>query len=171
MIQLFVVDERALHGQVADVQVLSHIQLGGDGQLLVHAGHPKADGLLGALDVDRVAVDQIFPFVGLVRAGHDLDEGAFPRAVFPAQGVDLTLPHVEGNAVQGAHAGEGLHDVPKLHDHLFMCQCAKPPFRPEGFCPANAPKKTAVRQVRPCQAGESRSQKPRLITAAYFFAS
>ena len=128
-VQLLVVHQAALHGQIADEQVFGHIKLGRDGQLLIDAGDAQLDGLLGILDMDLLPVDVVFPFRSLMGAGHNLDQGGFTRPVFAAEGVDLSLPYVKGYAVQGSDAGENLDDIPQLHENLFVLQNSSS-FRP-----------------------------------------
>ena len=120
------VHQSALHGQVADEQVLGHIQLGRDGQLLVNAGHARRNGLLGRFEVDFLAVDQILTSVPGMGAGHDLDQRRFSRAVLSAQRVDLALTDIERDAVQRLYAGENLFNAFEFNKGLSCTQSLFP---------------------------------------------
>ena len=113
-VQLFVVDKAALHRQVADIQVFGHIKLGGDGQLLIHAGDAVRDALCRRVDVHRLTVDKILTAVGLVRAGHYLDQGRLAGAVLAAEGMAFTGVDSEADVAQCLDAGKDLGDVPQL---------------------------------------------------------
>jgi hypothetical protein len=49
--------------------------------------------------------------VGLVYAGHDLDEGRLARAILAEQGVDFSALHVEVDMIERKRRGESLDDT------------------------------------------------------------
>ena len=95
LIQRPVVHQTALHGQVANEQVLCHVQLGRDGQFLIHTGNTLGNAFGGGLEAHGLSVDQVIAAVPLVGAGHDLDQCRFSRAVLTAQRVYLALTDIE----------------------------------------------------------------------------
>jgi hypothetical protein len=54
----------------------------------------------------------IGPLVGTVHAGDDLDQSRLTRPVLADQRVDLSIPQLEINPIQGLHAGEPLANPP-----------------------------------------------------------
>ena len=127
-IQRLMVHQTALHGQVADEQVLGHIQLRRDGQLLIHAGHAGGDGLSGGAEVDGFAVDQVVAPVALMHAGEHLDQCGLACTVLAAQGMDFALSYIERDAVQRPNAGEQLDNVFELDKRLTFTQAQAPPI-------------------------------------------
>ncbi len=127
-IQRFVVHQSPLHRKVADEQVLRHIQLRRDGQLLIHAGHAGGNALCGGAEVYGLAVDQIVAAIPLVDTGHHLDQCRFARAVLAAQGMDFALSYIERDAVQRPHARKQLDNVFELDKRIAFTQAQAPPF-------------------------------------------
>ena len=101
---------------VAQVDVLGDGQVRAQRQFLVD-DHDAA--LLAVRDAGEIAgfvFEEDVAVEGVVRidAGQHFHEGGFPGAVFTADGVDLTAVHVQGDVLQGFHAGEGLGDSSHL---------------------------------------------------------
>src|SRR5207245_4480009 len=99
---------------MADEDVLGDGEVGEDHRLLIHRGDPEGLRLERASHAHQTAVDMELPGVGLLDAGHDLDERRFSRAVLPEQRVDLARLKLEGNIVERLNRAEALRDAPDL---------------------------------------------------------
>ena len=102
---------------MADEDVLGDGEVGEDHRLLIHRGDPEGLRLEGASHAHQTSVDMELPGVGLLDAGHDLDERRLPRAVLPEQRVDLARLKLERNIVERLDRAEALRDAPDLEDH------------------------------------------------------
>ena len=95
--------------------VRRHREILDEGQFLVDDRDPGALGIAGPREAGVAAVDLEHSGVGLIDAGEDLHERALPRAILPADGMDLTSPHLEGDVVEGHHPREPLRDPEHPH--------------------------------------------------------
>jgi hypothetical protein len=107
-------DPSPARGLPAEEDVLRRRQLRDERQLLVDRAHPQPLGVARALDLHRAALEEDLASVLGERAAQDLHEGGLPGAVLSEQHEDLAPLKLEGDAVQGQHAGEGLADAPHL---------------------------------------------------------
>ncbi len=101
---------------MADEDVLGDGEVGENHRLLVHRGDPEGLRFEGARHAHHAAVDKDLSGVGLLDAGHDLDERRFPRAVLPEKRVDLAGVKCQGNVVERLDRAEALRDAPDLED-------------------------------------------------------
>ena len=103
---------------VADEDVLRHRQVGEDHGFLVDGRHGVRLGVEGAVDVDRLAVDEDVADVRLDDAGHDLDERRLAGTVLAQERMDLAGDEVEGDVVERLDLAEALGDAAHLQDRL-----------------------------------------------------
>ena len=87
-------------------------------EVLVHHADAQRRGVVGVVDLHRLAVFPDLARFRLVQAEQDAHQRGFAGAVFPQQGVDLPLPQLKGDVVVGLDAGELLGDV-KHFDHIL----------------------------------------------------
>ena len=99
--------ERGL-GRLPEEDVLRHRQFGKQQQFLVHRGDAGGMGVPRRGELHRPAIDQDLALVGLVKPGHDLDEGGFSRPVLAHQRMHLAGAHVEADVAHHLDAGKGL---------------------------------------------------------------
>ena len=78
--------------------------------------HPDVagDGIVWAVDLNLLAVEQDFTFVGLVEAVEDLHQGALACTILPEQGVNLAGFHIEIDLIVRQHAGKAFGDAAHL---------------------------------------------------------
>ena len=95
----------------AEEHVVRNGQFGDQVEFLVDHGDAVPRGVLGRVDVHRLAEDLDAALVVGVHAGQDVAQRRLAGAVLAEQRDDLTGVHGEVDAVQGAHAGEGLADL------------------------------------------------------------
>ena len=103
-------------GGVAEVDVLGDGEVVEEDGLLVDRGDAGVGGGVGRREAGRRAVEGEGAGVGLVDAGQDLDEGRLAGAVLADEGGHLARVEAEGDAVEGADAGEGLRDAVEGQD-------------------------------------------------------
>ena len=97
---------RARLRRVAEKDVLGDAELGKQQQLLIDRRDARAARVVGRGKVNLFPVDKDRADVGLVDAGHDLDQRRFAGAVLSEQRMDLARAHVERDARKRAHAGK-----------------------------------------------------------------
>jgi hypothetical protein len=78
----------------------------------VHHADAQRDGIFGAGDFDRLAVDQDRSGIHGMESVENLHQGAFAGAVLSQEGVNLTRSDGEVNIVVGHDSGESLDDLP-----------------------------------------------------------
>ena len=106
-------------GFEAQRDVLSDGEVGEQRGLLVNAGDAQFARGGGREVADWLPRYFNRSAVGLMRAGDDLDEGGFSRAVLAEQGVNLARAQVERHALQRAHAAIGLAHLLNSNQSLF----------------------------------------------------
>ena len=75
-------------------------------EMLVNHADAQSQGVPGAGQADRLAGHQDPAAVGMIKPRQDVHQGALPRPVFPQQGVDFPGQDLEGDLVEGNHAGK-----------------------------------------------------------------
>ena len=85
-------------------------------QLLGDAGDAAAEGIGGAGEADRLAIDQDLAAIGVVDATQDLHQGALTGAIFADHRQDLAPPGADGHIVESDHSAEPLADGARF-DH------------------------------------------------------
>src|SRR5208337_2413352 len=114
----------ALHGLLAQKDVLPHRHFRNEGELLVHDGDSRldrgTDGFL--LETQLLSLEGDCPFVGSVRIdpGKNLDQRGLARAVFPAEPVDLSAADLKGDVAQSGDARESLCHVRDIKDDVAL---------------------------------------------------
>ena len=88
--------------------VLGDGEVGKERRLLVDGRDAERAREAGIHLGDDAAVDDELAAIGGLGAGDDLDEGRLAGAVFTDEGVHLARTEVEGDALEGADAGERL---------------------------------------------------------------
>ena len=101
----------AVHGQMARIDVLPHGQGGDEVQLLRDEANAVAVAVLRVREVHALSAQEDLAAIAPAEAEQHVHQRGFARAVFAQQRVDLPLLKVEGDAVQGNHAGKLLADV------------------------------------------------------------
>jgi hypothetical protein len=91
-------------------------QLGKEQQLLVDRGNARGLRRLRRGEGDGLAVQQHRAGIRLVHARHDFDQRRLAGTVLAEERMHLAGAHVEADAGERPHAGEGLLDVRKLQD-------------------------------------------------------
>ena len=99
---------------MAEEHVLGDGQVREQARLLVDDRDPDRPCLRRATDLDRLAVEEDRPAVGLVDPGQDLDQGALAGAVLADEGVDLAGHQVERHVGQRLGGSEALRDATEL---------------------------------------------------------
>ncbi len=84
-------------------------------ELLVDHPDAQADGVPGRADVDALAFDVDFPFVGIVDTVEDVHQGGLAGTVLAQQGVDFPGAHRQVHVVVGQDAGETLDNATHFH--------------------------------------------------------
>ena len=105
---------RARQRRVTKEDVFGDAELGKQQQFLIDRRHAGAARIVRRGKLDLRPVDQNRTSVGLIDAGHDLDQRRFARAVLAEQRVDLARADVERNARERAHAGKRFLDLAHL---------------------------------------------------------
>ena len=116
-----VVEQNAPAGRLGgEDDVLGHGHHRDEHEVLVH--HPDAvpDRVAGGGERDRLAVQEDLAFVCVVEAVDDVHQRRLAGPVLAEQGVHLTAPDVEVDAVVGDDAGEPLRDSANLEDGLLV---------------------------------------------------
>ena len=108
----------ALGGFYAQGHIFSNGQGGKQHKVLVDHAHPLTDGVKGVLQLLFLAVDEDLALLGGLHTKQDFHQGGLARPV-THQGVDLVLPHPEGNVLIRYEAvGVDLRDV--FHAQYFI---------------------------------------------------
>ena len=81
----------------------------------MHRGDARRVRVPGRGKFDGTAVDVDFAFIGLVEAGHDLDQGRFPGPVLAHQRMNFAGAHGEAYGIDDTDAGKGLRHGAKLY--------------------------------------------------------
>jgi hypothetical protein len=112
-VELFPIDEGAGATRIgaAHEDVFGHGKGRDDVEFLVDEAQAEAMGLIGAVDMDRIAIEADIGAVGGGDAGQDFDEGGFAGAVFAHQSVNFTRRDVEVHTPKGRDAAIGLGHV------------------------------------------------------------
>jgi hypothetical protein len=100
---------------VAHEDVLGDAQVGEDHRLLVDRHDAVVLRISGRAQRDELAVDAHLAGVGLVDAGHRLDERRLAGAVLADQGVDLPGEELDACPLQRPGRPELLRDVGQRH--------------------------------------------------------
>jgi hypothetical protein len=108
---------------VAEEDALRHGQVLDEVELLVDRGDAARERSARLALRQRLAVDPDLALRRRDRAGHALDQRRLARAVGPEHAVDLARPHVEVDAVQGAHARVLLGDAADLEHRRVGGRC------------------------------------------------
>ena len=106
--------DRVRHRLVAEQDVLRHRQDRDEHEVLVDHADAAPDGVIRAVDLDGLAVEQDLALVRHGQAVEDVHERRLAGAVLAEQRVDLAGPHVERDAVVGDDAGIALRDPAHL---------------------------------------------------------
>jgi hypothetical protein len=109
---------------LAEHEVLENGERGHQGGVLVHHADAVVDRRLRRGDRRGHAVDRDRAGIGLLHARENADQGRLAGAVLAQQAVHLTAHDVEGDAVVGHDAGEGLRDVAE-RDHVGRGRCCQ----------------------------------------------
>ena len=121
---------------MAHEDVLGDRQVGEDQRLLVdrHDAVPLSVG--GRPDVKWLAIHQKLAGVGVVEAGHDLDQGRLAGTVLAQQGMHFTRVQRDVCAVEGARGTEALghcahleHGIAHVRGLVDRRQSKPPPER------------------------------------------
>ena len=110
------VEEPALAELVAEEDVVGDPEVGDQVELLVDRGDAAADGRRRVAAGERLAVEQDLAVGRVDGAGDALDQRGLAGAVGADDAVHLAGPHVEVDAVEGAHAGVLLGQAPDLEE-------------------------------------------------------
>ena len=102
-------DEVFQHGERRKIQ-----------RVLVEHPDPVRDGVGGRGQGDRLTIDHDLAAVGGLVAGHDFHQGAFARAVFAEDRVNLSRLEGERNILIGAHPAKCFRDVVQFDSHKFF---------------------------------------------------
>ena len=85
------------------------------GEMLLDHRDAPAHGVGGALDLDRLSVDEDGPLVHSVQPVQDFHNRALARAVFPQERHHLAVVHGEGYVPVGHNLGKAFGDMLKLY--------------------------------------------------------
>src|SRR6266849_1372722 len=99
----------------AQHDVLAHREHRDEHEVLVDHADAKPDGVAGAGDLCRCAVDEDLARVGVNEPVQDVHQRALAGPVLPHQSVDLALAHREVDVIVGDHPGPGLGDAAHLN--------------------------------------------------------
>ena len=117
------VEEGALARLAPEHDVLCHGHDRDEHEVLVDHSDPQPDGLARRRDLDRLAVDEHLPLVGLVKAVEDAHQRRLACAVLPEQRVDLAAPEVEVDGIVGDDVPEALRDPAQLEESRLHVVC------------------------------------------------
>jgi hypothetical protein len=101
---------------VREEDVVGHAQPVDQVEFLVDGGDAGLHRGLRVGERHRLALPDDLAAVGPVRAREHLDERRLARTVLAEQAVHLAGGDLQLHAVEGAHAGERLHDVGERED-------------------------------------------------------
>ena len=100
--------------------------VGGQIELLVNDGDAQLLGVVRALDLGFLPVQEDAPGVPAVRAREDFHQRGLAGAVFTDQRQYLTGRHLEVHVVQRLHTGEGFRDTLHAQYHVLLVQRCPP---------------------------------------------
>ncbi len=122
----------------------------------------------GRMPVIGAPVDAHFAGRGRQLAEDAVEQRRLARAVRPDQAEDLAFAHVEGDAVDGADAAEGLRQVAHLEDrahgiHRFLQTARRARAAPTGRTPSAPSPRSRRRSGRAprCRSASTRAAAPR----------
>jgi hypothetical protein len=101
---------------VSQEQVRDHVEVVGEGEILVDGRDPEAGGVARGGDRDRLAVEEELARVGVVDAGDRLHERRFAGAVVADERHHLARAHGEVDAVERLDRPEALRHVLERED-------------------------------------------------------
>ena len=113
-------------------QVVLHSAGQGLVQLLMDHGHTVFQGLLGAFEVDLLAIQGNGAGVPVIDPEQTLHQGGLAGAVLSHQGVDRARPNGEVDVIQSLDAGEFLADPLHfqqnwmIHEYSSSLLCVEP---------------------------------------------
>lgn len=108
---------------------------------------------------NRLAIDQDFAFVSLMKTGHDLDHGGFASAVFAHQGMDLAGAYVETDLCDDLDTCKGLGHSTQGDRQGMRVRCA---IRPLNVLAVHAPS-TPVASLPTADTGAGFSDPPVVV--------
>ena len=125
--------EAALRRFGAQNDVVQHGEYLHQLEVLVDHADTQCRGIVGIVDLHRLAVLAYLARLGLVQAEQHAHQRGFAGAVFAQQRVDLSLFQLEGDIVVGLDAGELLGNVKHL-DHIRGSLIHAATYFPLLFC-------------------------------------
>lgn len=90
----------------ADQAVFHHRHGGHQHKVLMHHADADGHGVPGGAKRHMVSLDADLPGGGFIQAAQNVHQGAFPRAVFPQEGMDLAGLYAEAYVRIGQYAGK-----------------------------------------------------------------
>ena len=102
----------------AEEHVLDDVEVVAQREVLVDDLDAERRGVLGAVDRDRLALEEELPGVGAVDAGDRLDQRRLAGAVVTDEGGDLARVDLEVDVVQHLDGAEALVDSTQLEQWL-----------------------------------------------------
>src|ERR1700722_17030799 len=103
--------EHAFLGFTPEKEVSSDTHKRDQCEVLVNGGNPLIKRIFWGGKRNRVTIDPILAFGGLVNAGKSLDQCGFAGAVITQQTVPLPTPEVDANVVESDKVAEAFADV------------------------------------------------------------
>ena len=91
--------------------IFHHGKAGDEHKFLVDHANAQRNGILRAVDHNRLAIDQDFTFIPLVETIEDLHQGTLSRAILAQQRVDFPWLHRQVNLIVGQDAGKALGNL------------------------------------------------------------
>src|SRR6185312_2698423 len=101
---------------VTDEYVLGDVEVGKQEGFLIDRRHAETLRLGGAPDRDGPPAQKDLPAIGLMHAGHDLDQRRLPGPVLAEQGMDLARMKGQRNVFEGLRRVEALRDPANLQE-------------------------------------------------------
>ena len=80
-------------------------------------------GIIGAAEMNRLAIQQDFAVVGGDRARQRLDQGGFASPVVTDHGADLARHQLKVSTVHGHHGAIALHQPARFKDGFDVGHC------------------------------------------------
>ena len=117
------VHDTSLGGVSAQEQVVHDVALQALVQFLVHHGNSVFQGILGAGEVDLLAVKVNSALVFLVCTEQALHHGGFTSAVLAHQAHDGAAFQVQIDVIQHPVTAEGLAHTANRQDNIVLCFC------------------------------------------------
>jgi len=122
--------------------IFRHSQVWAQRDFLIHGADADILGFLRGFygNVIANAIQADVTGILFLYAGQHLNQGGFPSAVFPHQGMNFSLAECEIHIDESAHAGECLVDVAHGQDNFvlhrrFLLQSIASLFAASGLCP------------------------------------